>query len=308
MNAINRESILNKTHYGLGIYSHILHLYYPNEVVLRLVERDCSLCRNPFNDNKETLHIFIQKENVLGNAFDKELAHHEDSENAIPAGDAFDFAELHYKQQGDELLTTLNKELNLRLGEKQSFYANNPVNHKNSINQGSDILFSFFKALINNVKPHSESTFRKVYNEIVGNSYKECTEKLRAISDVSQARKFKASNFDYCTFSGVFTPRNDKALIKHSGLLCIDLDHLNSIETLFNRLLNDAYFDTQLLFHSPSGNGLKWIISIDTATTTHSDYFVAVDNYILQPTALRLTNQAKIFQEPAFYPTTRRRL
>ncbi|MDR2927601.1 MAG: hypothetical protein LBV41_05295 [Cytophagaceae bacterium] len=74
MNAINRESILNKTHYGLGIYSHILRLYYPDETVLRLVERDCGLCRNPFNANKETLHIFIEKEIIIGNAFDKEFA------------------------------------------------------------------------------------------------------------------------------------------------------------------------------------------------------------------------------------------
>jgi hypothetical protein len=101
MNTISKESILSKTHYGLGIYSHILRLYYPNEIVLRLVGRDCGLCRNPFNANKETLHIFIEKENVLGNVFDKEFARHEDSENAITAGDAFGFAELHYKQSGD---------------------------------------------------------------------------------------------------------------------------------------------------------------------------------------------------------------
>ncbi|MDR2915055.1 MAG: hypothetical protein LBV74_09530, partial [Tannerella sp.] len=40
MNAISKESILRKTHYGLTIYSHILRLYYPDEVVLRLVGRE----------------------------------------------------------------------------------------------------------------------------------------------------------------------------------------------------------------------------------------------------------------------------
>jgi hypothetical protein len=60
------------------------------------------------------------------------------------------------------------------------------------------------------------------------------------------ARKFKAKNFDYCTFSGTFTYRNDQSLIKHSGLLCVDFDHLNNIESLFNALLKDDYFDTQL--------------------------------------------------------------
>ena len=68
------------------------------------------------------MHIFIEKENILGNALDKEFARHKDSENAILAGNAFDFAELHYKQQGDELLQILNKELNLCIGEERNFY------------------------------------------------------------------------------------------------------------------------------------------------------------------------------------------
>jgi hypothetical protein len=58
---VSKEEILNKTHYGLNIYSHILRLYYPDEIVMRLVGRDCGLCRNPFNANRETLHIWIEK-------------------------------------------------------------------------------------------------------------------------------------------------------------------------------------------------------------------------------------------------------
>jgi hypothetical protein len=309
MKAISKESILHKTHYGLGIYAHILRQYYPNEIVLRLVERDCGTSRNPFNSNKKTLHIWIEKTN-LKDVTSEEFARHRDSENAIPAGDAFGFAELHYKQQGDELLKTLNKEMNLCIGEERNFYRNNyqnPVNQKNLTNQGSDILFSFFKSPITNTKPHKAVSLLQIYNAIKGNYYKDRTQKLQAISDVGQARLFKTANFDYCTFSGVFTARNDKALIKHSGLLCLDFDHLQKVEKLRFQLLQDEYFDTQLLFVSPSGNGLKWIISIDTVATqhgenlneqaqnsntfevmpsevkfAHSEYFAAVANYILQ--------------------------
>ncbi len=307
MTTISKEAIVSKTHYGLGIYSHILRSYYPDEIVLRLVERDCGKVRNPFNSNKETLHIWIEKTDPK-NAMSKEFARHEDSENAIPAGDALDFAELHYKQQSDELLQTINKDLNLRIGEERKFYKNknyqnkNPVNHKNPTNQGSDILFSFFKAPISNTKPHKAVSLLQIYNAIVGNYYKTNTEKLRAISDVGQTRKFKAQNFDYCTFSGVFTTRNDKALIKHSGLLCIDFDHLNSIETLFDRLLKDDYFDTQLLFRSPSGDGLKWIIPIDTTEITHSDYFVAVANYIQQSYGVAVDKSGRDISRACFLP------
>ncbi|MDR1679683.1 MAG: hypothetical protein LBR81_07900 [Prevotellaceae bacterium] len=331
MNAINKEAILSKTHYGLNIYSHILRLYYPDEVVLRLVERDCGLCRNPFNANKETLYIWIEKTDPT-NAMSKEFARHSDSENAITVGDAFDFAELHYKQQGNELLQTLNKELYLHIGEQWSFYKNssqnsNQGNHKNRhservqsqtclsyaelqggrpkvnpINQGSDNLFSFFKSPITNIKPHKAVSLLQIYNAIKGNYYRERTQKLRAISCVSQARKFKTSTFDYCTFSGVFTTRNDKALIKHSGLLCLDFDHLQSVEKLRFQLLQDEYFDTQLLFRSPSGNGLKWIISIDTATTQHGNYFTAVANYIKTTYNIDVDKSGKDISRACFLP------
>ncbi len=319
------EAILSKTHYGLTIYSHILRLYYPDEVILRLVERDCGLCRNPFNINKETLHIWIEKTDPK-NVMSKEFARHEDSANAIPSGDAFSFAELHYKQSGDELLQTLNKELNLRIGEQWNFYANtkkfrtcSDTSQPNSpqsptsppVGDLGGSLFSFFRAPITNTKPHKAVTLLQIYNAIKGNYYSDRTQKLRAISDVRQARLFKAANFDYCTFSGVFTARNDKALIKHSGLLCLDFDHLQSVEKLRFQLLRDEYFDTQLLFVSPSGDGLKWIISIPSPSlverglggeVSHGNYFAAVANYILQTYGVAVDKSGRDISRACFLP------
>ena len=188
--------------------------------------------------------------------------------------------ELHYKQSGDELLQTLNKEMNLHIGEKFDFYKNrisnteiqNQSNHNNQTNHSSDIVvrhFSFFKAPVRNTIPHKSICLLDAYNYIVGDYAKQRTEKLRNIKDPKQARQYKASTFDYCTFSGMFQTRNDKALISHSGLLCIDFDHLQSVDLLRKQLLQDEYFDTQMLFVSPSGDGLKWIIPIDTKQTTH---------------------------------------
>jgi hypothetical protein len=302
---ISKESILDKTHYGTGIYSHILRLYYPDEIVMRLVGRDCGLCRNPFNANRETLHIWIEKTDPA-NAMSAEFACHEDSASTIPEGDAFDFAELHYRQQGVELLQTLNKELFLHIDEKRNFYAGRKTTPNSLVPCVPHVpcvpAFSFFKAPISNTKPHSETTLRKVYNAIKGNYYQERTEQLRAISDVQQARKFKAANFDYCTFSGVFTTRNDKALVKHSDLLCVDFDHLQSVEKLRFQLLQDEYFDAQLLFVSPSGDGLKWIISINTSETAHGDYFVAVANYILQTYGVAVDKSGRDISRACFLP------
>ena len=308
MEARSKQAILSKTHYGIGIYAHILRLYYPDQTVLSLSGRTCSPTKNPFNADKSTLNIFIEKETALGNALDKEFARHSDSENAIPAGDAFDFAELHYKQSGDELLQTLNRDMNLHIGENWSFYSqkktiiNTTKNEVAQVKNKKAFAFSFFKAPIKNIIPHKTVSLVQVYNAITGEYYKQHTEKLRSISDTVQARKYKAANFDYCTFSGVFTARNDKSLVTHSELMCIDFDHVQNLDTLRQALLADEYFDTQLLFVSPSGDGLKWIIEIDIRKAPHGEYFASVANYILQTYSVVVDKSGKDISRACFLP------
>ena len=323
MEKIDKQSVLDKTHYGLDIYAHILRVYYPGQTVLSLSGRTCLPTKNPFNADKPTLNIFIYKDNVLGNALDKEFAQHEDSENAIPAGDPFDFAELHYKQSGDALLQTINKEMNLNIGEKFNFHGNNkksvsvpePQQSKSlPFGEVGGAFFSFFKAPVRNTIPHKSICLLDAYNYIVGDYAKQRTEKLRGIKDQKQARQFKASTFDYCTFSGMFQTRNDKALISHSGLLCIDFDHLQNVDLLRNQLLQDEYFDTQLLFRSPSGDGLKWIIQISTPLGepaigirqlvgfSHSDFFAAVANYMLQTYSVAVDKSGRDISRACFLP------
>ena len=162
--------------------------------------------------------------------------------------------------------------------------------------------FSFFKAPIKNTLPHKTVSLVQVYNAITGEYYKQHTEKLRSISDVVQARKYKAANFDYCTFSGVFTARNDKSLVTHSELMCIDFDHVQNTDTLRQALLADEYFDTQLLFVSPSGDGLKWIIEINTRKAPHGEYFASVANYILQTYSVEVDKSGKDISRACFLP------
>ena len=69
----------------------------------------------------------------------------------------------------------------------------------------------------------------------------------------------------------MFSKRNDDSLIEHSSLLTIDFDHLENLEELKQQLLNDEYFETEMLFTSPSGEGLKWIIRIDLSKVSHNE-------------------------------------
>lgn len=82
---------------------------------------------------------------------------------------------------------------------------------------------------------------------------KERTEQLRGMTSHDEARLFKARHFDYCTFSGLFKSRSSSQLIQHSGLVCVDFDHVEDIPALKQQLLEHEYFDTILMFTSAFG-------------------------------------------------------
>lgn len=305
MERIDKQAVLHRTNYGTNIYAHILRECFPeDEVVMRLSGRDCGFCRNPFAEGASTLHIFIEKSDPA-NAMSAEYAKHSTTDHSIPDGDAFAFAELHYHQSGEELLATINRELNLRIGENHLWYGNTSKRRANCPTSTINFQlkqFSFFSSPITNTKPSKNFTLLDAYYYIKGDTAKERTKKLRSFVDAKQSRMFKAANFDYCTFSGTFATRTDKALINHSGLLCIDFDHLQNLDSLRSQLLQDEYFDTQLLFRSPSGDGLKWVIEIDISQTPHADYFRAVANYLFQTYGVEADKSGKDVSRACFLP------
>jgi len=138
--------------------------------------------------------------------------------------------------------------------------------------------FSFFRKPIQNTEPYRAITVIDVYRYVVGHYAMPQTETLRSMTTANDAKKFKATHFDYCTFSGLFSKRNEKELLLHSGLLCLDFDHVGNPEQLKEQLLSNDYFDTELMFISPSGDGVKWIIPIELNGWEHARFFKAVAN------------------------------
>ena len=158
-----------------------------------------------------------------------------DTSGTIPDGDAFTFAEQHYHLTGDDLLAKLAEDLHLR-------------KHESTDNEKTEIpVFSFFRAPITSTVPYKSITLFEAYLYIIGKPAQKRTADLRAITDKTQAKRFKSNCFDYCCFSGIFTKRNANALVQHSGLMCIDFDHLPDPDDLRQKLLFDEYFDTQCL-------------------------------------------------------------
>jgi hypothetical protein len=139
--------------------------------------------------------------------------------------------------------------------------------------------FSYFKAPVQNLKPCTSVTLLRVYKGITGEFFKTQTLQLRTLKD-QDAKKYKAVSFDYVTFSGIFTQRKIEGLREHSGLICLDFDHLGpEISQIKTWLINDTIFSPDLLFVSPGGNGLKAVHSIDLSQATHKTWFDAISNY-----------------------------
>lgn len=123
--------------------------------------------------------------------------------------------------------------------------------------------------------------------------------------DESVPRKYKTENFDFATFSGTFSYRRDDKLIRHSGLLCLDFDHVGGSEVLRQlrqRLITDEHFTTWLAFVSPSGTGLKWVISIDLSKADHRTWFRAVQNYVRATYHLEVDEKCVNVSRACFLP------
>jgi len=120
------------------------------------------------------------------------------------------------------------------------------------------------------------------------------TEQLRSLTSDEAQRQFKGKNFDYITPAGIFTYCDDKSMVEPSDVLCIDLDHLDDDSQAMKRklspvemkqlLLADPYWGdkTLLMFTSPRGHGVKWLIEIDLSKCDYTTWFNAVRNYLMQ--------------------------
>ncbi|WP_370227953.1 BT4734/BF3469 family protein [Mesoflavibacter sp.] len=227
------------------------------------------------------------------------IATHRDTELKTFNGDVFEFAKYHFKTIDEaDLLQKINEAVHLNLEIKEN-------DELEWLNEPDDTWYaycSFFKAPVRNVFPAETLRLHQIFALITSDKYKRITEELRAITNVKEARKFKANRFDYVTLSGIFEKRGDKNLLKHSNLLTIDFDHLENLQELRTQLLNDEYFETEMLFISPSGDGLKWIIRIDISEVSHSEYFTAVANYIKHNYNIEVDQSGKDVSRACFLP------
>lgn len=78
--------------------------------------------------------------------------------------------------------------------------------------------------------------------------------------DENACRLLKQQKLPYVTPCGIFTRRRSDCLQESSGLVVVDIDHLESTEEaerLRQKLFDDPYLHPALVFISPTGRGVK---------------------------------------------------
>lgn len=122
--------------------------------------------------------------------------------------------------------------------------------------------------------------------------FKPPTDTLRCITDVNEARVYKAGekrgddytpgHFLAALWAGAAGKEiaNNQGLQVHSGLICIDKDNLSPerIASLVEQLQADPY--THVAFISPSGNGIKVVVRTECQTVQeHRAYYAQLTAY-----------------------------
>lgn len=145
--------------------------------------------------------------------------------------------------------------------------------------------FSFYRRPIKNTRPRREASPEDIFKYLVSDYDWQHTEKLRIIKDNKARSRDKAEHLDYITPGGLFSTRKESDLIKASGYMVIDFDHISGAKDLVKKLANDEHFETVFAFRSPSGDGVKWIVALSDITKPdgtplkYREYFTILSNY-----------------------------
>jgi len=131
----------------------------------------------------------------------------------------------------------------------------NPKTQK--IENPENAKFSLYHNGIKNTIPNGELTISKFLEMIKQDN--PLLDKIRKCTDKDERNKLK-SKLSYVTFAGTFKKRAKSEMIKSSGYACLDVDDVENLEELTQKIISDKY--THCLFVSPSGNGLKILVKI----------------------------------------------
>lgn len=114
------------------------------------------------------------------------------------------------------------------------------------------------------LKPYKTMTLQEVYRTITANTRLQLlTDRVRRAfdsGDLSAYRALKQELLPYVTPCGTFGRRRSDSLLEASGLVVVDIDHLDSADEaaqLRRQLFEDPFLRPELVFISPLRTGCK---------------------------------------------------
>jgi hypothetical protein len=139
-------------------------------------------------------------------------------------------------------------------------------------------IFKNFTQIISNV------SVDQILNEIKTGTYKDKVEKLQLLYKQGEKQLFadQKKSLPAFTPSGTFKNGRKKQLLeKYSGLIILDLDHLDDETEVVKKQVISSPF-TYSCFKSPSNHGLKILVRVDSSVEDHYNAFNKVKDYYKQ--------------------------
>lgn len=292
---MTKEHLLSNTLYGVDIIQHLIRKEFP-DYIMQIKGDDCGENPDPVYADGRIIQITVDKTYKQDQRLPERKARYHYLDESLPDGDAIALATAYWHERGEQLthqqiLDRLASEMHIREADYNP-YNPTPRKHEPEPSPKREPLkmppaprFSFYRRPIKNTRPCREASPEDIFKYLVSDYARHHTETLRKIRDNKARSRHKAENLDYITPGGIFRTRKESDLVKASGYMVIDFDHISGAKDLVKKLANDEHFETVLAFRSPSGDGVKWIVALpditklDGTPLTYGEYFTILSNY-----------------------------
>jgi len=144
--------------------------------------------------------------------------------------------------------------------------------------------------------PVEKKSLLLIGNDIANGKYKAEVEEIRALLEKGKAEEAATKKKQLLAFtpSAVFTEKRQMPFLEmYSGFVHLDFDKLSpeQLDTAFKVIAEIPY--TFLCFISPSGNGLKVFIEVNTGIEHHDTAYLQVQQYYEEATGLKADPSCK---------------
>jgi hypothetical protein len=161
---------------------------------------------------------------------------------------------------------------------------------------------SIYKSLYDKLSYEIDIT--KAIERIKSGNSKDKVTQLRSEKDENRRKELKMS-LPAMTFSGTFKERKDEALIRHSGYVCLDFDHVVNPEMLKAELAKRSYIYAAWV--SPSGEGVKALVRICDTTRHDEHYDMLIHELKCDPACRNVSRLCFESYDPDIYVNTKAR-